>query len=97
MAAIDCLLQCSPSIAKSTIKRAILELGWQIDEDSSNVITILTPTTIFSRGEDVKVCISSQDNNAHVSITSTPNSQLFDWGKSEENIRSLHDKILELL
>lgn len=91
------LLPCSTSVARTTVKQAISELGWQIKEESENMLSVSTPISLSSWGETIAIRISSQGNKTQILIASSPKLQLFDGGKSEENIDSLADKISELL
>jgi hypothetical protein len=71
------------------ITKAIEELGWNIVEQSPNKIQITTPPSFLSWGETIEISIKGQSKGTHISIISEPNIQLFDWGKSEDNINLL--------
>lgn len=56
---------------------------------ASGRIVASTDISLWSWGESIEIQVSEADNGAKVSISSTPNAQIIDWGKSEENIERL--------
>ncbi len=77
------------------VKTALSDLGWQIDEETKYSISASAPSSIFSWGETVDVRVSSNVGKTKVLIISEPKWQIIDFGKSEENVTLLRDKILE--
>lgn len=71
-------------ILKAT--KAITEgLGWEIKEEKPSEITIRTPASIRSWGETIRMEVRQVRDNTEVTVSSSPDYQLFDWGKSSEN------------
>lgn len=60
-------------------------------------IIATTGFSLRSWGELITVEITSEEGGTKVCVTSAPQSQLFDWGKSDENEAMLVRKIHELL
>jgi len=87
----------SPLTITHAITKAIEELGWNIVEQSPNRIQITTSPSFLSWGENVEIVIRGQSKGTHISIISEPNLQLFDWGKSEDNINLLLDVLSSIL
>ncbi|VUT27697.1 MAG: hypothetical protein SYNGOMJ08_00247 [Candidatus Syntrophoarchaeum sp. GoM_oil] len=56
---------------------------------ASGRIVASTDISLWSWGESIELQVSEADNGATVSISSTPNAQIIDWGKSEDNIERL--------
>ena len=52
---------------------------------------------MLSWGEAITVKITREGTRTKVNVLSTPKSQLFDWGKSNENERIILSKMDELL
>jgi hypothetical protein len=52
-------------------------------------ITAFAPASIFSWGEDLEISIEGARAGTKVTVSSSPRAQIFDWGKSEENINRL--------
>ena len=61
--------------------QALRDCNFQIVSQESQKIVALARETIWSWGEDVEVLISQTPEGSSI-----PRHQLFDWGKSEENI-----------
>lgn len=98
MASANQLFNFSQPTMHVAIKRAIRELGWKIEEESKAKIIASTPASLASwGGETIEIMISSKANYTRVSVTSSPNLQIFDWGKSEENIKTMLDTLENLL
>jgi len=66
--------------------QALRDCNFQIVSQESQKIVALARETIWSWGEDVEVLISQTPEGSQVKVSSIPRHQLFDWGKSEENI-----------
>lgn len=97
MAIASRLFQYSQSVVHLAIKRSIEKLGWQIIEESKTRIKASTRTTLASWGETIEVTITSEASYTRMSVMSNPNLQLFDWGKSEENVKIMLDTVANLL
>ncbi|NJD52633.1 MAG: hypothetical protein FIB07_07160 [Candidatus Methanoperedens sp.] len=97
MASANQLFQFPQSIVYDAIKKAFKELGWKITKESKAKINASTPITLASWGETIEIIISSESKYTNVKVTSNPNSQIFDWGKSTENIKTMFDTITNLL
>ncbi len=95
MAEAEIFWKSSKSDSLSKIKDAISEIGWQTDEESKNFIKASAPSSIFSWGESVEVIVSSKVGKTRILITSEPKWQIIDFGKSEDNVMLLHDKLLK--
>jgi hypothetical protein len=87
----------SPLTLTDAITKAIEELGWNIVEQSPQKIQITTPPSFLSWGETIEISIKGESNGTHISIISEPNIQLFDWGKSEDNINLLLNVLSSVL
>lgn len=97
MASANQLFHFSQPTVHTAIKRAIRELGWKIEDESKSKIIVSTPASLESWGETIEITISPKANYTRVSVTSSPNLQIFDWGKSEENIKTMLDTLENLL
>ncbi|KAB2946263.1 MAG: hypothetical protein OIN84_02065 [Candidatus Methanoperedens sp.] len=97
MASANQLFQFPQPIIYDAIKKAFKELEWKIIEESKDKINASTPITFVSWGETIEIVISSDSNYTKVKVTSNPNFQIFDWGKSEENVKTMFDTITNLL
>jgi len=76
--------------------KALEECGFAIKEKTSNSIKASSGFSIWSWGEDIEVRLSSKPYGTEVEVTSEA-SQIFDWGKSEENISSFFMKLTKCL
>lgn len=66
---------------------ALQKSGFQIKDKSTNVLKASSGwMDIRSWGENIEVMLTDTPRGVEVRVTSTPAAQLFDWGKSEENI-----------
>lgn len=69
--------------------RSIKDLGWftiSTDRDAG-LIRARTGTTLRSWGENISVRVSEEAGETTISVSSVPSSQVFNWGKDEENER----------
>ena len=64
--------QCGFRIATENAKEGIIEAS--------------TGTSLWSWGETVNIKVSSVSSGVEVTISSSAKAQLFDWGKSKENV-----------
>lgn len=65
--------------------KALQESGFTVNEKKENVIRATSKISIVSWGEDMEVRLSSKPEGVEVKATSEAY-QIFDWGKSEENL-----------
>jgi hypothetical protein len=65
---------------------ALKSIGFNITEKDNNSITASSGVSIWSWGEYIKVEFSSTPEGTKVKASSSAKAQLFDWGKSEENV-----------
>lgn len=79
--------------------RSIRQLGWEriSSDESTGVIQARAGITLRSWGEDISIHLSRENTETIVSISSKPHSQVFDWGKSDENERILHQELKKQL
>lgn len=85
-------LQGSVEEIKVDIKEIATRHNWHIKKEGETVISFETPATIFSWGETVEVRLETADGNEiRVRMKSSPTAQVFDWGKSSENIKLLKE------
>ena len=69
--------------------QALKNCGFEVTEKSTHIIRASSGITLRSWGEDIQVKLSTTSNGVKVNITSVPKAQLFDLGKSEENVRRI--------
>jgi len=69
---------------------AARQCGFQIDTEDANggMIKASAGTSLWSWGEAVNIKISSVSSGVEVTLSSSAKAQLFDWGKSEENVNT---------
>lgn len=72
--------------------KALKDCGFTINEKKGNVIKASSDISLASWGEDIEVSLSAKTNGIEVKATSEA-SQIFDWGKNEENISNIFDRI----
>ena len=72
--------------------RALQDSGFKINEQTDNTIKATTSISLFSWGENIEIVITYKKTGTEVIITSEAQ-QLFDWGKSEENISLLFSRL----
>jgi len=79
--------------------KSVKELGWKLTFSDSKVgdIKAQTGSTLWSWGEDISIKVSKEAAGSSVSVFSKASSQLFDWGKSEENEKLFHIKLKEII
>ena len=78
---------------RDALIKSIEECGFSIRESVGNSIKASTSSSILSWGEDLEVILSKKRDEVEITVTSTPTAQIFDWGKSDENIRRIIEKI----
>ena len=65
---------------------ALRKSGFQIKDKSTNKLKASSGWDFRSWGENIEVTLEDTPRGVEVRVTSTPIAQLFDWGRSEENI-----------
>lgn len=80
----------------ATVK-ALQNCGFEVTERSSDTIRASSGFSIRSWGEDIQVRLSSTAKGTEVKITSEPKAQLFDWGKSIEDISKILSELKKQL
>lgn len=79
--------------------KALESNSFEIKARLDRQIRASAPASILSWGEDIEISVEKTGKGTEVTISSSPKAQIFDWGKSEENINRLIaslDKMLEL-
>jgi hypothetical protein len=84
-----------PERSMKSIRSLMEKRGWTIREfkTEEGVIAARTPASILSWGEDITVRIKPSDSGSVVAIESSPAAQVFDWGRSETNVKNLASEI----
>lgn len=88
---VELEIHAEVNIILTAIKQICQKFNWSIKEESELKILFQTPASLLSWGETVAVEIKSNqgDSSVLVSITSSANAQLIDWGKNNENVQKL--------
>jgi len=73
--------------------RALKKCGFVVTERSTHIIKASSGISFRSWGENIKITLSSTSEGVKVNITSEPKAQLFDLGKSEENIKKIFSEL----
>ena len=91
--------EAKPSEVFDAVLQIITRLGWTIESKNTETgkIIVSTEFSLRSWGERITIEVSRVRSQTNVLVTSTPEAQLIDWGKSRENerrvIRMLDDFI----
>lgn len=87
-------------IYKIPRERAVLEAlatlkdcGFNIKEQTNDSIIATSGISLLSWGEDLEIVFDKRADGVEVCITSMPTAQLFDWGKSEDNISEFFTRL----
>ena len=81
-----------PGLALSVAQDVAKGFGWQQIASGNASVSFKTRASLRSWGENVQVSVEGSPSvagGAIVTISSTPTSQWFDWGKSTKNIEQL--------
>ena len=73
--------------------QALKECGFEIRERRENLIRATAGPSILSWGENIEVLLTSEPRGVKVKISSSPTAQLFDWGKSGDNVSQVFSKL----
>ena len=65
---------------------ALKSIGFNITEKNDKSVKASSGVSIWSWGEHIQVEFSSTPEGTKVKAFSSAKAQLFDWGKSEENV-----------
>lgn len=65
---------------------ALRKCGFEVKERKENSIKAMSGLSLLSWGESVEVFIKSEREGVKVEVSSSPTAQLFDWGKTGENV-----------
>ena len=78
---------------------AVEECGFKINDvdEEGGIIEVSTPSSIRSWGEKISIEVVDGERDIEVEIKSNAKSQLFDWGKSQENISILFEEIEKVI
>jgi len=68
---------------------ALKECGFEIEDQKRSSIKARSPSSLWSWGEDIEIDLIHRNAGTEVRISSSPTSQFFDWGKSDENVSRL--------
>lgn len=71
------------------VLKALRSNSFEINSKLDRRITASVPPSIFSWGEDIEISLEGTGTRTKVTVSSRPKAQIFDWGKSEENIDRL--------
>lgn len=79
--------------------RLVKQLGWKLVsyDKAAGEIKAQTGTTLRSWGEDISIHVSEEATGTAISVLSEASSQLFDWGKSEENEKAFHEELKKII
>lgn len=81
-----------------TLLAGLRRLGWQVLESGPRRLRARTQATFWSWGESIVVAINDlPGDRSNVYIESDPISQVFDWGKSDENLAKVRELLREHL
>lgn len=83
--------------ASDAIVQALKDHSFEIQSIELGKIVASSPSSLLSWGEDILVLIEGSSKQVTISITSEPKFQIFDWGKSKDNIEVLFDSIERIL
>jgi hypothetical protein len=77
--------------------RALKNSGFEVTEKGTHTIKASSGITLRSWGEVIQIELSSTAEGVKVNITSEPKAQLFDLGKSAENVRKIFSELSKKL
>jgi hypothetical protein len=76
---------------------ALVMCGFQIKESGGNEIKAVSEASLWSWGEDIVVRVTPRDEGVNVQVSSSSKSQLFDWGKNQDNVRQVFRNLERLV
>lgn len=79
--------------------RLLKQLGWKLisQDKKAGLIKAQTETTLRSWGEKISISIIKEATVTTIIISSEPDFQIFDWGKSEENESIFHEELKKII
>jgi hypothetical protein len=77
------------SEALATLK----DCRFNIKEQTDDSIMATSGVSLFSWGEKIEIVFNKRADGVDVRVTSMPTAQLFDWGKSRDNISEFFTKL----
>lgn len=72
---------------------ALKQCGFEIREQGDNSIKAASSPSIFSWGEVIEVLLLPEPEGVKVKVSSSPTAQLFDWGKSKDNVSQIFSNL----
>ena len=72
---------------------ALKKCGFEIKECKENSIKATSSISLVSWGESVEISIKPEREGVKVEVSSAPLAQLFDWGKSGENVSRIFSNL----
>jgi hypothetical protein len=72
---------------------ALKKCGFKIKECKEDSIKATSGISLFSWGESIEISIRPEYEGVRVEVSSVPVAQLFDWGKSRENISKIFSNL----
>src|SRR5947209_8242150 len=79
------------------VRQAFEELGFKLIESDHECLIATSPASLVSWGEEIAVTVTNCEGVTRVDAKSEASYQVFDWGKSDENITSLFASIERVL
>lgn len=86
-----------PARVAEAVRQALKKLGFTLTINTDERLAATTSTSLLSWGEKIEVTVSNHNGVTRVNATSEAPYQLFDWGKSDENITKLFSFIEQML
>ena len=88
-------VHASPEKVVNQSEQVFKRFGWKLwtVDRSKGTIEAGTRPTWLSWGEKVIVRLTRDSNGTTVTISSVPSGQLFDWGKSEANVKRFTEEL----
>jgi len=72
---------------------ALKKCGFEVRERRGNSIKATADPSILSWGENIEVLLTPEPGGVKVKISSSPTAQLFDWGKSRDNVSQIFSNL----
>jgi len=72
---------------RDAVQAALVRLEFRVAARDHASFTAHTAATIFSWGEELSVRLEQNAASVRVTVSSEARAQIFDWGKSTENIQ----------
>ncbi len=86
----------SIGLSREIIISALNDLDYTINEIEGNIIYASAKASLLSWGEDISIELSEiEKSTTRIKINSASKAQLISWGKNDENIKLITNKIKE--